>query len=516
MPLTQPQLWALALSGVLTELNSAHHDAIGGWGENQHTRPWCTNTLRDFYGVQSKAEFDGMTGWLMETGHSADARATLASLGPNPYADTPKQAIVRANRTRIEQSGLLAWDLGRLAAVVGWGFWAGYVDEPSAWKLLATAASRAQKAYDSWRSFGDAYELGRMFWSNGQPNEGTARALHKLFTDPKSPWNTLPWTLDLSGAQRSGGDGSAKTRFKRTQCPACGAPKTRPSQTAYVYCDFCGALADYDFQKACERPVERPGPVYENLNASLKPQLDFALSRGDVQTYRQLQMQLFDGYVSACPNAVPFRTKEPAYRRAYVAYMAEGAVVAGFDPVAKQHEAAVARAIQGLAFQTPKPGVIRVASGPFDAMCAAVFAQQEHAHMLNETRGVYAMHPDRAPGELQKRIGFSMFVQGWLPMLDEGAAKRLLDATRLGADYVEADPPKGDAASCASCGAPLTVFPGAKCVVCEHCGNKLEVGGERVSCRGCGAALAPAEGVTNFACPHCKVPMQRVQMMRPG
>jgi LSD1 subclass zinc finger protein len=159
---------------------------------------------------------------------------------------------------------------------------------------------------------------------------------------------------------------------------------------------------------------------------------------------------------------------------------------------------------------------MRVHPQGFEAMCNAVFAQQEHLHRLNESRGVYAMHPDGAPGDLQKRIGFSMFVQGWMPMLDEASVQSLLARTGLGAEYVESDPPKGDDALCASCGAPLTVFPGAKRVVCERCGHRLEVAGERLSCRGCGSPIAPPEGATNFACPHCKAPLQRIQMMKPG
>jgi hypothetical protein len=37
---------------------------------------------------------------------------------------------------------------------------------------------------------------------------------------------------------------------KQVTCPACGAPKRLPSKTAYLYCDHCGALVDYDFRLA--------------------------------------------------------------------------------------------------------------------------------------------------------------------------------------------------------------------------------------------------------------------------
>jgi LSD1 subclass zinc finger protein len=150
------------------------------------------------------------------------------------------------------------------------------------------------------------------------------------------------------------------------------------------------------------------------------------------------------------------------------------------------------------------------------ALAQAVFAQQDHIAKVYEARGVYAMHPDRAPAELQRRIGISMFVQGWLPMLDEPSAQAFLAQAGLKSEYVEVDPPQGDKADCASCGAHLEILPGARRVVCDKCGQALEVGGERVTCRGCGSPLAPQEGTTNVTCPHCRNSFQRVQMMKPG
>src|ERR1700685_1256011 len=36
----------------------------------------------------------------------------------------------------------------------------------------------------------------------------------------------------------------------QVDCYRCGAPKQLPSKTAYLYCDHCGALVDYDFRAA--------------------------------------------------------------------------------------------------------------------------------------------------------------------------------------------------------------------------------------------------------------------------
>jgi LSD1 subclass zinc finger protein len=517
MPVVQPQrLWGLALAGVLTEMNSAHHDELGMWGLNEHTRPWCTNVLRDSYGVGDEQAFNEMVHWLATEGHTAEARATISTLGPSPIQDQPKQAIARSERARIQEVGLLAWDVGRLVAVVGWGFWAGFIEEDAAWKTILGSAVRVQRAYDSWRAYGEAYMFGRFYWSGGQTHEGSQAAYQRLLGNPASPWNRLPWKLDFGfgvttpSAPGLKGVKEVKVRFKKSICPACGGHKTRPSQTAYVYCDFCGALADFDFQKACEVPAERPGPAYQNLSAQLAPMLEQARGRGDVVTYRQLQMQLFDSFIAITPTSCPPRVTDARYRQAYVAYMAEGATATAFDAASREHEGNVNRTVQGLQYASPKPGVIRVSAGSFRALSDAVFAQQDHVARIHEARGVYAMHPDHAPAELQRRIGISLFVQGWLPMLDEDSARAFLDRARLSSEYLEADPPSADRADCGGCGHHLEVLPGARRVVCERCGQAVELGGERVTCGGCGASLAPQEGAPKVTCPHCKHSLQRV------
>ena len=42
---------------------------------------------------------------------------------------------------------------------------------------------------------------------------------------------------------------------KRCSCVTCGAPKKLPSVTAYVYCEYCASLADYDLRRATGTPT---------------------------------------------------------------------------------------------------------------------------------------------------------------------------------------------------------------------------------------------------------------------
>jgi predicted RNA-binding Zn-ribbon protein involved in translation (DUF1610 family) len=190
--------------------------------------------------------------------------------------------------------------------------------------------------------------------------------------------------------------------------------------------------------------------------------------------------------------------------------------VSAFDQEARQVGAAVARATAKLSFVQPKPGVVRVDPAAFREFEEAAFSQLEYTSRLHEARGVIAMHPDGASAELQRHMSMSLFVQGWLPMLDEPGAKELLERSRLLGEYTEADPAPADASACGACGGPVGVVAGAKRMVCDHCGCRLDVEAERARCSGCGAGLAVPEDATTFICPNCKVAVQRVAMMTPA
>src|ERR1700729_3968091 len=104
MAYPENQRWALAMSAVITEMNGAHHDALGGWGDNEHTPPWCKNHIAKFYGMESQAELAAMAKYLYQEGHTRDARALLMA---DASSDDERSRIVRENRDEIEKRGVL-------------------------------------------------------------------------------------------------------------------------------------------------------------------------------------------------------------------------------------------------------------------------------------------------------------------------------------------------------------------------------------------------------------------------
>ncbi|TMM15602.1 MAG: hypothetical protein E6G01_09825 [Actinobacteria bacterium] len=324
-----------------------------------------------------------------------------------------------------------------------------------------------------------------------------------------------------AGAAGSGGGGADWVRrlrsvlsgpdagyVKRCTCTFCGAPKKLPSTNAYVYCDYCGSLADYDLHRACETDT-MPGPEYTRLVNGLQPELKAARAAGDTTHYRELQRQVFGAYVTNCPMAVSHRAKaDEDYRNDLVAYLAESGVQRAFDPEATRLEQEMAQRVAALRW-TGSVMTRQVDTGSFWPMTETLSRQVEVHDMLNRRSGVSELDPDKADF-LQSKLAWSMFCQGWLRYLPEDAAQQLLERTGLTNEYVPIQPEGSQDRRCSGCGGEIHALPGAKEVVCDGCGRKLDVTAAELTCGNCGATMTFPSGASHMACPYCKVDVERV------
>src|SRR2546421_12208898 len=101
-------------------------------------------------------------------------------------------------------------------------------------------------------------------------------------------------------------------------------------------------------------------------------------------------------------------------------------------------------------------------------------ARQVEVHdALNRRGGVNDLAPAKA-APLQSKLAWSMFCQGWLQYLPEGAAQELLERTGLRNEYVPIQSEGAESRQCSGCGGQIKALPGAKEVVCDGCGRKLD------------------------------------------
>lgn len=299
--------------------------------------------------------------------------------------------------------------------------------------------------------------------------------------------------------------------IKRVNCSQCGAPKSLPSTTAYIYCDFCGSLMDYDFRLAnANTNAGLTNTVYHRIISTVMVPLSQAQMRGDKEACRQIYKQVFAQWIQECPMAVSPRAKnDMVFREQMVAYLAECAVTKDFDPQQTPIEAEMQMLAASLQ-RIPTAGGAWMVAGNFWEYAELFKKQIENVYALMHQLGVDAMDPDHAPAGVAVQMEYSTFCQSWLPHLSPADGERLLKYYGLSADYDEVKPHQTNQHKCGCCGSELNTLPGARQVMCENCGFMIDVGSQAIPCGKCGALISFPVSANQLACPYCNTDIHRV------
>lgn len=304
---------------------------------------------------------------------------------------------------------------------------------------------------------------------------------------------------------------TARSDFvKKVDCGQCGGTKQLPSVTAYLYCDYCGALMDYDFRMAnAQTNAGLTNTVYHHLAAPHLAHLAIARSQGDEATLRERYRLIFTEWVRQCPQAVsPRCAHDDEFRERMITYQVESAVCKDLDPAQQPLEAEIQVRANALVRIPMGDDAWRVTNGFWEY--AELYKRQmelAYAHMA-ET-GVLALDPDEAPAGVPLRMEYSTFCQAWLPHLSPEEGEQLLALYGLTGKYEKFEEIDTEDKQCGACGCTLRTVPGAKAVICEGCGRKLDLGGGQTPCQGCGSQLSFPLGVNQLNCPYCSAHIAR-------
>jgi hypothetical protein len=198
-PIGPANQWALAATAILTVATRRvpRYDCLGGAPPGPDEEKTAKTILANSWGIESREKLESMLEWLSTAGHSADYHKAAAAFQQSPppqQQGNPQLAFVGQYGAQLGQRGLLAWDLGRLLAVAGWGFLAGYCKEFEAWGVILPAADRIRNAYASWDEYGQHYRLGALFAMPAAAGQ-IEQILAQLRAAPDSPWRSVPWKL---------------------------------------------------------------------------------------------------------------------------------------------------------------------------------------------------------------------------------------------------------------------------------------------------------------------------------
>lgn len=207
-----PRAWMLLTSAVLFEQNGERHDLLAGGVidfdlQVEHARIlWSDWRIRDRKGLLEQIEQlekDGDRDTLLANCE------TMAKLTPEEVKQRVAAATSDEMRAQLEAyvkhapkvlahpAGLIAWDHARAIALCRFGYTAEMLTEKEAWATIDRLARGLQKGHASWDELGELYCIGRELWDPTSPRK-TWAAYRRLSEDPKSPWKSIEWKLDLT------------------------------------------------------------------------------------------------------------------------------------------------------------------------------------------------------------------------------------------------------------------------------------------------------------------------------
>ena len=208
----EQQRWALAATAVLTEYNGERHDILEGVERTPENIARHKMLLNYWWGIDSREHLFFLLEWVEQIGHrkrfdemgqymnTLSDDAFMALLKSVNQEDRSSWEIVFQYWARLGAKSLVGWDFCRYIHLCRRGYLLGYLSEQEAWALIMPKARLLQQTFDSWWDLGENYLIGREFWSferTEASGELFARAFERLLKDEASPWNTIPWDLDL-------------------------------------------------------------------------------------------------------------------------------------------------------------------------------------------------------------------------------------------------------------------------------------------------------------------------------
>lgn len=317
--------------------------------------------------------------------------------------------------------------------------------------------------------------------------------------------------LPVAGQELSASLQAHSEFIKRAKCVRCGAPKTLPSKTAYLYCDYCGALVDYDFRLA-NRGTNAgvTNTIYHRIVEPCQADMAQAKAAADYDAYRQIMRYVFSRWIDECPEAMSPRVKtDPIFRDAMVAYCVESTVCKDMDPQQQQMDAQMNTLVAALP-RIPTAEGAWMFGGDFWPVANLWKQQMDLAYADMERNGVTELDPDDPPPGIALKMEYSTACQAWLPHLTPEQGEYLLGLYGLSGDYDQVAPQPLENHRCGGCGAELHTVVGARAVVCEDCGQKVDIAAGGVPCRSCGAPLSFPVDASRLNCPYCQTDTQRV------
>jgi Protein of unknown function (DUF1266) len=174
-PLTEAERAQVALAGHYAVLNRMSDEDLAGFPPGRRQAIWSSLARDwDIKGLPARKHALAIQtlDWLRDEGDRAN---------PDRVAGDPAR-----------ETALFAWDFSRLVHLARLCFFAGYIDEETAWTYIRAAGRNLAARFDGWPAYGRAILVGREIWA-GRPSPEVAGAIDRLLASPDSAWQKYAW-----------------------------------------------------------------------------------------------------------------------------------------------------------------------------------------------------------------------------------------------------------------------------------------------------------------------------------
>ena len=221
--LTKEQLWAISLTGFMTERNGSSRNTLNADEINEENiKKWLDILKRD-WDINNREELLITLETMENSGHASALEniqqivAEIMNLKQtfsifdiyNNYRVNQRQynylKFTALNWDSFKNRTILAWDLGRNISLCRWGYEVGFLTEEEAWEKIMYYAEKIQSLYNSWDEYGYDYYMGRIFWASGFGEDIN----YTLQTDPiykklvTGYWSHIDWYTDLKTSDKN-------------------------------------------------------------------------------------------------------------------------------------------------------------------------------------------------------------------------------------------------------------------------------------------------------------------------
>ncbi|RZJ49063.1 MAG: DUF1266 domain-containing protein [Flavobacterium sp.] len=205
--LSKRQLWLIATSAMLTELNREFHDTLLPYhifstsellekSKASLLRDWQINNVADFNDTISYL-YNEHTFAIMQNNWFSLSEPELNKATQLTTGNTEVRNTLEITRDYKYEKGAYGWHYGRCSWLIRHAFYNEIITEEQAWNLLEDNAKYIKNKFDSWESFALSFMIGAQYWKRNTYNELAIREFKNnvtyLLTSKNSPWSNVNW-----------------------------------------------------------------------------------------------------------------------------------------------------------------------------------------------------------------------------------------------------------------------------------------------------------------------------------